>query len=95
MRFFSLNRFETGSRWPRPVAVQKSELVFVYFQRNGLRQMEIEAGLWCPSALFIAVIVAVVNNPQFRIVYTDDSHSTPNILVIYIRHRMYLSLAYL
>ncbi len=56
MRFFSLDQFEAGSRWPRPVTVQKSGTVFVHFRRNGVRQTEIEAGLWCPSALLVAVV---------------------------------------
>lgn len=80
MRFFSLDRFETGSPWPRPVAVQKSELVFVHSRRNGRRQVEIEAGLWCPSALLVTVVVAVVDNPRSRTECTGDSHSTPNVL---------------
>lgn len=88
IRFFSLDQFETGLRWLRPVAVQKSELVFVHFRRNSLRQIEIEAGLWCPSALLVAVVVAVVDNPCSRIVCTGDSHLTPNVLVTHIRHLM-------
>ena len=80
IRFLSLDQFEACLRWPRPVAVQKAELVLVHFRRNGLRQIEIEAGLWYPSAL----LVAVVDNPQFWIVGTADSYLTPNIPMTHI-----------
>ena len=80
MRFSSLDQFEAGSRWPRPVAAQKSELGFVHFRRNGLRQIEIEAGLWYPSAL----LIAVVDNSQFWIVGTADSYLTLNIPMTHI-----------
>jgi hypothetical protein len=52
--FFSLDRFEAGSRGPRPVAVQES-WSSSHFQRNGRtdRQIEKEAGLWCPSAALV------------------------------------------